>query len=742
MAAAPDASIRPQVGTRKRLSSLRWFVVVAPLTQVLALLWLIWNRTPDVPWWDEWETVKLVHKFDQGTIGVADFWAFHNEHRIVIPRLINLTVIELTHWNRQIEMTVDLMMAVGAFFLILLTIQSSLRSAKAAFVLAIPVVLLILSLAQWEDFLWPFQSTFIATVFSVALCTWALGTRPAGVRGFGYALLAALIASLSSFGGLIVWVAFLPALWLAGYRRVQYFLIWFGVAAAVVIPYMYGFPRSSTSSPAIIDAFAYALAYLGAPAISLGNLGRTPHLLHVQIFAAISILVTLANVAVFWLLGRTLKPLCAWIGLGLFALGVAAVTALGRGPTLGTAQALTSRYQAFSALWWIAALVIACATYMHLMEKLRSTPVTKELWPFSALAAANLGILGVVSVALVIVNVAGFQDGRRWMDLQREHESCILQYETTWNSCLGVYYLPGAVSTLVPYLAQDHLGIFHNRTPLRPAMLTRRSGTTPSSIEVIGQVIVADPHSEPVNILQTTGGFTVTGWAIDAPANAAAGGVFILIDGQFAVATEYGFPRPEVATGYGNATYTKSGFGAAIDVERLSPGLHTISIAIVSQDRQSYYLSPQSFPIAFRASASAPSVATLSGLTKNPATTRVSFGAPDGGRTAQSSPVPIELPQGQSLDIDGWAVDTSAMAPASALYVSVDDARDIRVEYGSARPDVAQALESAAYLRSGFRATIPSDALPVGRHTVMLKVVTADGHAYYEPAERLIVDVR
>src|SRR5688572_183361 len=81
--------------------------VLSPLLLIVTIIWMIWERTPNVPFWDEWEMTELVQRLDQGTVSVQDIWAFHvhNEHRIVVSRLFSILFIETTDWNRQIQMT-------------------------------------------------------------------------------------------------------------------------------------------------------------------------------------------------------------------------------------------------------------------------------------------------------------------------------------------------------------------------------------------------------------------------------------------------------------------------------------------------------------------------------------------------------------------------------------------------------------------------------------------------------------
>jgi hypothetical protein len=50
-------------------------LLVLPASQVVALLWLIWTRTPHVPWQDEWELVNFLELADRGWLELATFWS-------------------------------------------------------------------------------------------------------------------------------------------------------------------------------------------------------------------------------------------------------------------------------------------------------------------------------------------------------------------------------------------------------------------------------------------------------------------------------------------------------------------------------------------------------------------------------------------------------------------------------------------------------------------------------------------
>src|SRR5438132_10662621 len=91
-----------QLGSIGRLA--RLLLIAAP---PLLIGFLILRDGVDTPFWDEWDgTAPIFEKMAAGTLGLADFFAQHNEHRILFPRLIFFVLGRLTHWNVRAELWV------------------------------------------------------------------------------------------------------------------------------------------------------------------------------------------------------------------------------------------------------------------------------------------------------------------------------------------------------------------------------------------------------------------------------------------------------------------------------------------------------------------------------------------------------------------------------------------------------------------------------------------------------------
>jgi phosphoglycerol transferase len=83
----------------------------------------------------------------------------------------------------------------------------------------------------------------------------------------------------------------------------------------------------------------------------------------------------------------------------------------------------------------------------------------------------------------------------------------------------------------------------------------------------------------------------VSGWAIDRPGAALAGGVDVVIDRMIFPST-YGTYRKDVADYFGRPQYRGSGFTATIPPRALQVGEHWLSLRVVSADLRCYYQSP------------------------------------------------------------------------------------------------------------------------------------------------------
>jgi hypothetical protein len=429
-------------------------VLLVPLIQLTAMLWAILNHTFTAPWWDEWYTAFMVKRFEQGTLTPHDIWAFHNfTHRIVIPRIVDLIVIELTHWNRQVELIVDLACGVATASIIVWCVWVTAQSRRLVLALVVPLSLLLFSMAYYDDWLLPFQLQFITTTLGVAITMAAVIRKPVGWGAWAVAIAGALIATLSSAAGLMAWCAFLPSMYKAGRGRI---VAWCAAGVVTWAAYLHGFAPTG-AHPSLHDLRDFVLANLGGP-VAAGDFFFAEHV------GLASILVLGAFLAVHWYLHRSLWHLVVWLELALFVVATAVVTGVGRTYLGGVWQALDTRYLIFPALWWVALLVIIAVTLRDLLQRvdalgrlhrLRDLPISRLVVGAGAVAAL------AITIGALRSDVAGFRIGIAWQDDLRASQGCVTHFETASDSCLSrwYWYKPDLVSTAA-YLRAHHLANF------------------------------------------------------------------------------------------------------------------------------------------------------------------------------------------------------------------------------------------------------------------------------------------
>jgi hypothetical protein len=90
--------------------------------------------------------------------------------------------------------------------------------------------------------------------------------------------------------------------------------------------------------------------------------------------------------------------------------------------------------------------------------------------------------------------------------------------------------------------------------------------------------------------------FVVAGWAVDLQAGKLARRVDIVADGE-RFFTNYGLPRPDIASNYGNPALLNAGFDLVVPGGTLRSGDHTLKIRVLSADGSCYQ---EGAPVAFK----------------------------------------------------------------------------------------------------------------------------------------------
>lgn len=402
----------------------------------------------NVPFWDQWEFVKLLDKAAAGQLEFKDFWEQHNEHRLVLPRMVMLALARATQWDIRYEIAANVVIALLALGMLVLLIERTVRPVAPVIVpwLILAASLTTFSLTQWLNWIWGWQLQIFMNALAAVTTVWALARWRGRWLGLALALLAAIAGALSFATGLIL-LALIPLALLIGPRfdqgasRLTYVALAAAIGAGVAALYLNGFHHPGQQpSPFFLLSHPvsygyYVLAYMGSGlgawstpvSASWGAMG-------IATFAWCS--------AWLWMRSPGLRhnTLLPWILLGLYGILSGFMTGIGRAG-YGVEQALGPPYITISSLFWISLVVIAALVIAHRLEDGTASKTRSQ--------AAM-----VVIVFLLIL--AGVSYGASWIHAEatlksfhhaiRRGGECLLDYDKAPDDCL--HFLWPDVSTL------------------------------------------------------------------------------------------------------------------------------------------------------------------------------------------------------------------------------------------------------------------------------------------------------
>jgi hypothetical protein len=401
---------------------------------IITMIHLLVRYSVNVPFWDQWDTVFLVHKMHAGNLNIHDLWMQHNEHRILFPRLVMLGLSLVTNFNLRYEVLLNLVIASLTYGMVLLMVRRTFGGlTQGTAGLAFLFAWLLYSPLAWINWIWGFQLCFFMGVLFSVITIWML--TKAGSKSyqrlFYLSLVTGTIGTYCVGNGLVIWGVGLILLLLQKVDRRKIW-IWIGTAAVVSASYLYHFHRSPDSLPLRLVAkepvavFKYFLSYLGR------NLAWTPTGGRYTGFALLVLLLT--GLYVIYKKGQFAKIL-NWLGLALyvgFSAFIAAVSRL----NFGVDQSFADSYVTMSVLFVIATIAVSCYAGLLLLKN-----ANKRRYQASTVAALFVGALCVPLVTSFIHNYSygvGQLEGqsRDFLKVQR----CVYSARSAHDPCLLYLY--------------------------------------------------------------------------------------------------------------------------------------------------------------------------------------------------------------------------------------------------------------------------------------------------------------
>lgn len=310
----------------------------------------------NIPFLDQWRVVSLLLKRRQGLLSLADLFSQHNEHRPFFPRLIWLSLSGFTHYNVNLELWLNLLIAVGTFIFVAdrsMKMWNQLGISTSP--LLIPLMsLLVFNLGQRESWLQGFQTVMFLGIACVIVGIFMLAENTSW-ENFIIAIVVGIIATYSMANGLLYWLIGLIIIFIITPKKKRVIRISLWVTSSGIfiglfltgwtsgghLNFSYGFTHT-------LEWLIWNLNFLGAPVMTLWYVA--------WIFGSISI-------GLFILvIGRVIRtaqwrPLIPYFAIVLFIFLTTLSISLGR-IKMGMPQSVVPRYLTMSVWYWVSLLAL------------------------------------------------------------------------------------------------------------------------------------------------------------------------------------------------------------------------------------------------------------------------------------------------------------------------------------------------------------------------------------------------
>lgn len=237
MRAASTAQISPRVFVCAALAALVFF----------SRGWLVAHGGPPVPMWDQWdvEALGLYQPWLASTLTWEQIAAPHNEHRLVLTRLVDLALLGATgEWTLWPQIALNALLDTACAVLVLAVLRPALPSRLGA-VLAVGVALIFIVPADCQSPLRGIDSAFYFAKFLAVAAFAAFATGEPFRPRWWLGVMATLLALGSIASGALVAVAVA------------------GISATILA--CRGSSKKAWATMAVTLAIALAAAWLHAP---------------------------------------------------------------------------------------------------------------------------------------------------------------------------------------------------------------------------------------------------------------------------------------------------------------------------------------------------------------------------------------------------------------------------------------------------------------------------------------------
>ncbi|WP_146136495.1 hypothetical protein [Aphanothece hegewaldii] len=683
----------------------------------------------NVPFWDDWDVpgIILIKLSQNSPLTFQDLIAQHNDSRKFFTKLIFIGLAYLTNWDVRYPMLVSFLLACLISFNIFKLSQLTLSKTDILLLFLILLTNLLIFSPVSENWLWSIQLVVFIPIACITSCLVVLYSSLKNNIKFVICAILATISTYSYANGMLAWIIifplliFLPDLSLKSWKSKKILLMgWLACFTANISLYFYNFHKPDiTSSPLkviqqpINVIIKYFLTFLGAP-LGKGDLTNS--------FVIGLILVIFIILICFYLLinlsnKKLLYQAIPWLAIASYSILNALLTT-GRLGFGGSEQALASRYLNFSPFLAIALIYLIPLILRDLKTKGFGR---SQKWLFFLITV-------FLSSSLIFLSLTNFVYGIERMSSLKEDrlygKSCLLLINVFLDSdCIKSKIYPHDID-----MTQARANQFNDIGFITPKLVDHSIFDTPNKTGMpierqFGKITLKNTQPEYLTKVNLDNNFVVSGWAINPKAQKPADAVILTAEQSNSRVTPLAIAQVkeesrDLSQALQQKKYDHSGWQYTLSADTIPADATQITAwSFDSENGKAYKIGSTTLKGIMRQKFISEKN-LLSGV--EPKFTiknlgKISFAQNVGVIDVINSSTNSEqtIVKNTPIKIAGWAMLPTQNKPADTVIITVGD-DNIITAYASVnleRPDVAQAFNNPALLRSGWNAEIELSAL-------------------------------
>jgi hypothetical protein len=413
----------------------------------------------NVPYWDEWELIDVFQKIYSNQKNWWDYiFIKHNEHLMGVPFVLNILQLLWTNANSKTLIVTGVIIQGLSFTIFSFILLEEIPKKKRALWLVL-ASLICFSLSQYKNLLWAFQTAWFLVTFLLAVTlaclhhSYKLEVLNLGRGWLALAIIAAVLASFTSFQGTIVWFA--GAFYLFGlqsYRFDNFFTsitprIWIAAALLAGICFVtvwcMNFGVAHGGNFSIFSIFSIFYIFFGIHGTFFGDGG----VFGVAIFGFVMVCFILLSLAkVFLSANKRIYALP--VSMIVFGVFFVALISIGRAK-FGIGAARDPHYNAYTLISYVGVLSIFMTTDPVVIRR-------------KFLKVGNFLLPSIIVIATFASTYDAVLHGIDWRESQGIAAEALLGYKGQSDLLLTnlVYGDAVLVKRLAEFMETNQLGVF------------------------------------------------------------------------------------------------------------------------------------------------------------------------------------------------------------------------------------------------------------------------------------------